>query len=560
LKEFSGKTVFPGIALGPVYVLKRPELSVHSNPQADSPAELAAFESAKCQADKELEALYEKTLEELGENEADIIDVQRMMLQDGDFLDAVENYIKNESYTAVYAVTLAGRRFSEFFANLDDPYMRSRAADISDISRRITGILAGIDGCPELDCPSVVVSDDISPSETLQLDRKHIRAFVTCQGSSNSHTAILAGILKIPSIVQARMPLDDTLHGKQMAVDGHTGKIYLEPDDVTLMRLKEKQKNDEKAKQELEAVRGLPSVTKDGRKIELAANIGSVDDLAEVLAGDAEGVGLFRSEFLYLSGINYPGEEQQFNAYRTVAEALKGKRVIIRTMDIGSDKQADYFCLEKEENPALGYRAIRLCFDRPEIFRTQLRAIYRASAYGKIAVMFPMITSLWEFRRCKELAIQIQEELKGEGIPVGNVELGIMIETPAAALCSEDFAGEVDFFSVGTNDLTQYTLAVDRQNAKLEPFLNTHHPALVKLLRMVAENAHKAGIWAGICGELAADTEMLELFLKMGYSELSVSPAYILGLRKRIREIDFSDRLNVMESEVTANGRDKIPY
>jgi phosphotransferase system enzyme I (PtsI) len=466
-----------------------------------------------------------------------IVDVQRIMLQDGDFLDAVQALIRDQSKNAAYAVEQTGRQFYEMFAALDDPYMKARAPDIADISRRLTAILLGVKTDFALTEPSIVIAEDLSPSDTLGLEKKLIRAFVTRGGSTNSHTAILARILKIPSLVQSDVSLDKEMDGKPAAVDGHAGRLYVEPDAAHIKELKKKLDKDKVLEASLEGMRGLPTVTGNGRKIELAANIGGVDDLEAVLANDAEGIGLFRSEFLFLGRNDSPGEEEQFSAYRKAAEALDGKRVIIRTLDIGADKQAAYLELDKEENPALGLRAIRLCFQRPEIFKTQLRAVYRASAFGKIAVMFPMIASLWELRKCKEFAAEVREELAAEGAAMGKVELGIMIETPAAAICADEFAGEAEFFSVGTNDLTQYTLAIDRQNAKLEGFLDQHHPSLLRLLKFVAESAVKAGIWAGICGELAADPEMTETFIDMGYSELSVSPGFILGMRKRIREM-----------------------
>ncbi|MDR0403525.1 MAG: phosphoenolpyruvate--protein phosphotransferase [Treponema sp.] len=540
MKEFSGKTVFPGVAFGKLCLLLKPDLGVDTSPAADPDAEKKAFRSAIQTANRELSALFEKTSEEIGEDEAMIVDVQRMMLQDEDYIEAVDAFIRDDLNKAAYAVDRAGRQFFDMFSALDDPYMKARASDIADISRRLTAILLNESTVFSLSGPSVVIADDLTPSDTLTLDKKLIRAFVTRKGSTNSHTAILARILKIPSIVQAGVPLEKAFDGKNAAVDGHRGKLYVEPDEETMLRLEERQKNDEAEEAALDAFRGLPTVTKDGKKVELAANIGSVEDLESALANDAEGIGLFRSEFLYLGRTNYPDEEEQFESYRKVAEAMNGRRVIIRTLDIGADKQAAYLDLEKEENPALGLRAIRLCFERPEMFVTQLRAIYRASAYGKIAVMFPMIASLWELRRCKETAAEVREELVKKGVPVGDVELGIMVETPAAAICADELAREADFFSVGTNDLTQYTLAIDRQNARLERFLDTHHPALRKLLAMIAESAHKAGIWAGICGELAADSQMTKTLLSMGYDELSMSPGFILGMRKRIREMDLS--------------------
>ncbi|MDR2245055.1 MAG: phosphoenolpyruvate--protein phosphotransferase [Treponema sp.] len=530
--------MFPGIAFGIAWLFKRQELSIDESPSVSPKDEWDLFEAAKKRTDEELEAIYEKTKAEIGEEDANIIDVQRMILEDGDFLEAVEDLIENESFRAAHAVTSAGKRFADFFAGLEDPYMKARSADMADVSRRIVELLLDRRESFVLHEPSVIVAEDLSPSETLQLDKKLIRAFVTRRGSTNSHTAILARTFKIPSLVQAEIPLDDDMNGRAMAVDGHEGAVYLEPDEETFKRLEARQRRDEEERRELERMRGLPTVTRDGRKLELFVNIGGVEDMEAALNEDAEGIGLFRSEFLYLGREAPPGEEEQFNAYRRVAEGMGGKKVVIRTMDIGADKQAAWLGLEEEANPALGCRAIRICFDRPDLFRTQLRAIYRASAYGKIAVMFPMITSLWELQQCRKTAEAVRRELSDEGVRTGDVELGIMIETPAAALCAAELAREADFFSVGTNDLTQYTLAIDRQNEKLDRFMDTRHPALLRLLRMIVEDAHKAGIWVGICGELAADPEMTGRLIEMGYDELSVSPAFVLKTRKRIREMN----------------------
>ena len=538
MEQYSGKTVFQGVAFGKSTLLIKEELVLDKSPCANPDDEWTVFTGAVQTADKQLEVLFEKTRKELGEEEALIIDVQRMMLQDDDFLEAVKDLIQKETSRAAYAVERVGKQFYDQFAALDDPYMQARAPDIADLSRRLVSIITGTEVAFTLTEPSIVIAEDLTPSDTLSLDKKMIRAFVTRKGSTNSHTAILARILKIPSIVQSDIPLNKGFYGKEAAVDGHAGVVYIEPDEATSKKLKKLEEADKAEKKSLETLRGLPSVTKSGKKIELAANIGSVEDLQAVLDNDAEGIGLFRSEFLYMGRNNYPGEEEQFNAYKTVAEALKGKRVIIRTLDIGADKQAAYFGLPKEENPALGYRAVRICLDRTDMFKTQLRALYRAAAFGKIAVMFPMITSVWELKRCKELAAEARAELIKQGKTAGDIELGIMVETPAAALCADELAKEAAFFSVGTNDLTQYTLALDRQNADLDKYLDTHHPALVKLLAMIAVSAHKAGIWAGICGELAADPEMTASLVSMGYDELSVSPSFILGLRKRIREME----------------------
>ena len=538
MQKFSGKTVFPGIAFGSAAILIKKDLALDTSPSSNPAEELKAFNEAIKTADSQLAELFEKTRKEVGEEEALIIDVQRMMLEDEDFLEAVNDLINNEASRAAYAVERVGKQFYDQFAALEDAYMQARAPDIADISHRLAAIISGIDTTFAISKPSVVIAEDLTPSDTLSLDKKLIRAFVTRKGSVNSHTAILARILKIPSVIQANIPLDRDFDGKEAAVDGHTGIVYLEPDKAAVEMLQNRDKADKEEEKSLEAFRGIPTITKSGKKIELAANIGSVDDLPSVLSNDAEGIGLFRSEFLYMGRNNYPGEEEQFKAYKAAAEALKGKRVIIRTLDIGADKQASYFNLPEEENPALGYRAVRICLDRTEMFKTQLRALYRAAAFGKIAVMFPMIASVWELKRCKEIAAEVKSELEKEGKTTGDVELGIMVETPAAAICADDLAKEAAFFSVGTNDLTQYTLAIDRQNADLEKYLDTHHPALIKLLAMIADSAHKAGIWAGICGELASDPEMTKTLIEMGYDELSVSPSFILGMRKRIREME----------------------
>lgn len=544
MEIYSGKGVFPGISFGTLYLMQKADVSVDKSAAPDSDFEWEMFEQAKKQADNELSGLFEKTRIGMGEAEAMIIDVQRMILEDGDFNEAVEEYIKRDKKRAACAVESAGSDFYEFFAGLDDPTMKARATDVADVSGRIVGILLGKNDETHLNVPSVIVADDLTPSETLQLDKTLIRAFVIRRGSASSHTAILARSLNIPSIVQANIPLDASLNGKAVVVDGREGKIYIDPDAETTKNMCSLQEKDLAEKQCLDVMRGQPSVTKDGHSIQLFANIGSDGDLEATLAADAEGIGLFRSEFLYLGRDDFPDETVQFEAYRRVAEGMDGRLVTIRTMDIGADKKVDYFNLEPEENPALGYRAIRICFSEPDMFKTQLRAIYRASAYGMIAIMFPMISSLWEVRRCKELAAAARAELVENGVPTGEVLLGIMIETPAAAIISDTLAEEVDFFSIGTNDLTQYTLAIDRQNQRLEPFLDTHHPAVMRLLKTVADNAHAAGIWVGICGELAADESLLRDFMEMGFDELSVSPGYILGMRKKIRDMDLSDDKN----------------
>lgn len=538
MEIFQGKGVFPGVAFGSVYVMQRQDTVIAATPAPDAEAEWARFLAAKKEADGQLEALFEKTRVEIGEEEAMIIDVQRMMLEDGDFNEAVENRIREGRFSAPYAVSETGKEFSAFFASLDDPYMKARATDVADASHRLVDVLLGRRTNLQFSKPVIVVADDLTPSETLQMDKNMIRAFVIRRGSSNSHTAILARIMNIPCIVQADVPLSSEMVDQEMVVDGEHGICYLEPDEKTREEMLEKQKKEQEVREMLDSVRGLPTITKDGRTVRLYANIGNVEDLNAVLDHDSEGIGLFRSEFLYLGREDYPTEDDLFEAYRAVAETMGTKQVIVRTLDIGADKQVDYFKLDEEENPALGLRGIRICIDRPDLFKTQLRAIYRASAFGNIAMMFPMITSLWEVRRCKELAAEVRSELTEQGIFIGEVDLGVMIETPASVLIADALAKEVDFFSVGTNDLTQYTLAIDRQNNKLDQFCDTHHPAVLELLRMTAAAANRGGIWAGICGELAADPEMTELLLEMGYAELSVSPVFTLELRKRIREMD----------------------
>ncbi|GHV43442.1 phosphoenolpyruvate-protein phosphotransferase [Spirochaetia bacterium] len=537
MKCYSGKSVYPGIAFGTVFLLQRPDFIIDESPAADPLSEWSRFEEVKQLADAELELLFEKTLAEIGEEEAGIIDVQRMILADEDFIETVKGHIMDEAHRAAHAVSRAGRRFSKMFADLDDPYMKARAPDIADAAQRMVRILLEYKNESQITVPSVIVADDLSPSETLQLDKTLIRAFVIRRGSANSHTAILARTLKIPSLIQADIPLAAEINGSPIAVDTHEGSIYLDPDEGTIRRLETLGNRDREEDALLETFRGLPSVTAGGYRVNLFVNIGGPEDLEAVLANDAEGIGLFRSEFLYLARDDFPGEDEQFAAYRTVAEGMKGRPVIIRTLDIGADKRIGYFGLEPEENPALGYRAIRICFDRPEIFKTQLRAIYRASAFGNISIMFPMIASLWELRRCKDAAAEAHNELAKEGIPFGTVPLGIMIETPAAALTADELAKEADFFSVGTNDLTQYTLAADRQNENLAPFSDSHHPAVLRLLQMTAESARRAGIWAGICGELASDPALTETFLEMGYTELSVSPGFVLRTRRNIRNL-----------------------
>lgn len=534
MKKGTGRPVFSGVAIGRAYIYKKQQAALPTS-CGDASVEQRHFEEAKEEARAQLQALFEKTCKEIGEEQGMIIDVQMMMLDDLDYLESIEAMIKNGA-SAAEAVKETGDTFAAAFAAMDDDYMKARAVDVKDVSTRIVTILCGGKTGFSMEEPGILVAEDLTPSETVQMPKDKILAFVTRQGSSNSHTAILARIMNIPSLVQTQINLDDEIDGKQMIVDGFEGSYYIEPDEQTLAVMKEKRHATEEYRQQLEAYRGKESVTRGGRKINLFANIGNPDDLVHVIEGDAEGVGLMRSEFLYLGRTDFPTEEELFEAYKKVVEGLGGRRVVIRTLDIGADKQADYFGLEHEENPALGLRGIRICLEREDVFRPQMRAIYRASAYGPVSVMFPMIASLWEVRKVKEFCAKIREELIAEGVAVGEVELGIMIETPAAAIMSAQLAKEVDFFSVGTNDLTQYTLAIDRQNPNLDAFYDAHHPAVLELLRQVAHNAHEAGIWAGICGELGADASLTETFLEMGYDELSVSPGRVLELRKKVCE------------------------
>lgn len=542
MEVYQGKGVFHGIAFGTVHLLQKQDTAIENTYVQDTATEWERFLAAKHETDLQLEALFEKTKVEIGEDEAMIIDVQRLMLEDGDFGDAIEKCIRQEHCNAAFAVSKTGKEFSAFFASLEDPYMKARATDVLDVAHRLTDVLLGRRSSLQFTHPVIVVADDLTPSETLQMNKAMVRAFVVRRGSSNSHTAILAKIMNIPCIVQtADVPITPELNGKEMIVDGGRGICYLEPDEATRMEMLAKQAEEQQTRELLDSMRGLPTITKDGRKIKLYSNIGNVEDLEAVLENDSEGIGLFRSEFLYLGRQDYPTEDELFEAYRKVVEGMGRKQVIIRTLDIGADKKVDYFKLDEEENPALGLRGIRICIDRPELFKTQLRAIYRASAFGSIAIMFPMITSLWEVRRCKELAAEVRSELTDQGVYIGEVELGIMVETPSAVIIADTLAKEVEFFSVGTNDLTQYALAIDRQNSKLDKFYDPRHPAVLEMLRMIAAAAKNNGIWAGICGELAADPELTSVFVNMGYQELSVSPVYTLEMRKRIRDMDGNE-------------------
>ena len=533
-----GKSVFGGVAIGRIAFYKRREKQVRRVRVEDTAAEIARFEDAQNQGIEQLGRLYEKAIRDVGEDSAAIFEVHQMMLMDLDYVDSITNIIQSQEVNAEYAIATTGDNFAQMFASMDDAYMQGRAADVKDVSERLLEILSG-GGNAGVDAeePVIVAADDLVPSETVQLDKEKVLAFATMYGSANSHTAILARTMNIPAVIGLGEELKKEYDGHMAAVDGMTGTLYIDPDEETLARMQEKREADLQQKKLLEELKGKENVTLSGQKINVYANIGNLSDVGTVLKNDAGGIGLFRSEFLYLESGDFPTEEQQFQVYKQVAENMAGRKVIIRTLDIGADKQVSYFGLDKEENPALGYRAIRICLTRPEIFKTQLRALYRASAYGQIAIMFPMIISVGEVRRIKEIIEEVKEELRGAGIPFNeNLETGIMIETPAAVMVSRDLAKEVDFFSVGTNDLTQYTLAIDRQNQKLDAFYDAHHPAVLAMIRMAAESAHAEGKWIGICGELGADLELTGTFLEMGIDELSVSPSMVLPLRKRIRE------------------------
>lgn len=540
MEQIFGKGVSKGVAAGPISFYRRASGVIPRHEVSDTAAELERFRAARETAKEQLAKLYDKALAEAGEDAAMLFEAHQMMLDDLDFVESIEGMIENDRVNAEAAVSDTGAQFAEMFAAMDDSYMQARAADIRDISARVIGILTG-EGESGIvsDVPCIVAADDLAPSETVQLDKALILGFITAGGSANSHTAILARTMGIPAIISAGDALQPEMEGKYAIIDGQTGEAVIEPDDAERERLLKKQAKEKALKELLDQLKGKPNVTKDGRNVMVYCNIGSPADIDAVLQNDGGGIGLFRSEFLYLQGSDYPTEDEQFEAYKSVAERMGSRRVIIRTLDIGADKQADYFHLDKEENPAMGLRAIRICLTRPEVFRTQLRALYRASAYGKIAIMFPMITSVWEVQEIKRICRNIRAELAEEGVPMADkVELGIMIETPAAVMMSAELAREVDFFSVGTNDLTQYTLAVDRQGVGLDRFFDAHHPAVLRMLCMAAENAHKAGIWIGICGELGADAELIETFLSMGIDELSVSPSAVLPLRSAIRSID----------------------
>lgn len=529
-----GKSVFGGIAIGRLFIYNKKENQVKREKITDVEAEITRFTDAKETAKEQLKGFYEKAVKEVGEVNAAIFEVHQMMLDDLDYVESITNMIRTQEVNAEFAVASTGDNFSKMFAAMDDDYMKERAADVKDISNRVISILQNAEnGSVTGEKPVILLADDLAPSETVQLDKSKVLSFVTRHGSTNSHTAILARTMNIPALIG--IDFSEDVNGKMGIVDGYTGKLYIEPDEETMKKYEAKKAEDENKKRLLLELKGKENVTLDGKKINLYANIGGVADVANALSNDAGGIGLFRSEFLYLESEDYPTEEAQFAAYKTVAENMAGKKVIIRTLDIGADKQVDYFHMEKEENPAMGYRAIRICLDRPEIFKTQLRAIYRASYYGTISIMFPMIISVKEVKRIKEIVAEVKAELTTEGIPFKDCELGIMIETPAAVMISDLLAEEVDFFSIGTNDLTQYTLAIDRQNPKLDSFYDSHHEAILRMLQMVVDNGHKHGCWVGICGELGADTTLTSTFLKMGFDELSVSPAMILRVREEIR-------------------------
>lgn len=535
--KLEGKSVFSGIAIGKCKIFGKKDQVVKRSKVTDTDLEIKRFTQAKEQAKSQLAALYEKALKEVGEANAAIFEVHQMMLDDLDYVESITNMISSQGINAEYAVATTGDNFAEMFAAMDDDYMRERAADVKDISNRVIHILQGGSEQAGLgDQPVIILADDLAPSETVQLDKSKVLSFVTRHGSTNSHTAILARTMNIPALIGVDYPED--AEGHMAVVDGRNGVFLLDPTEEELTKYEALRREEVEKARLLQELKGKENVTKAGREIALYANIGGVGDVASVLANDAGGIGLFRSEFLYLETEDYPSEDQQFKAYRTVAENMAGKKVIIRTLDIGADKQVDYFGLEHEENPAMGYRAIRICLDRKEIFKTQLRAIYRASYYGNISIMFPMIISVDEVKAAKEMCATVQEELKSEGIPYGKVELGIMIETPAAVMISDLLAKEVDFFSVGTNDLTQYTLAIDRQNPKLDNIYDAHHLAILRMLQMIIDNGHKEGCWVGICGELGADVTLTDTFIKMGIDELSVSPSMILKVREQIRNSD----------------------
>ena len=539
MQIYKGKSVFGGIAIGKISVYKKDEQLVKRVKIEDADAEMERYTDARNIAAAQLQKLYDKALKEVGEANAAIFEVHQMMLEDEDYNESVENIIHSQMVYAEYAVASTADNFAQMFEAMDDDYMRGRAADVRDISERVITVLAGGAGSGlDSDEPVIIAADDLAPSETVQLDKDKVLSFVTAHGSENSHTAILARTMGIPALIGTGIDLDETVDGKLGIVDGTNGVVYVDPDAELLEEMKKKQQEEQEKKRLLQTLKGKENITLDGQKVMLYANVGNIKDLGIALQNDAGGIGLFRSEFIYLGQDHYPTEEEQFQIYKTVAETMAGRRVIIRTLDIGADKQCDYFELDKEDNPAMGLRAIRICLTRPEIFKTQLRALFRASVYGNINIMYPMIISVDEVRQIKAIVEEVKAELTEQGIEYGNPAQGIMIETPASVMMSRELAEEVDFFSIGTNDLTQYTLAIDRQNSKLDKFFDSHHPAVLRMIQMTVENAHKAGIWCGICGELGADQALTKDFLAMGVDELSVSPGSILPLRKIILETD----------------------
>ncbi len=541
MEVYQGKSVFGGIAIGRISVYKKDEQQVKRVKIEDPDREIERFRQAKQTALEQLQGLYQKALKEVGEANAAIFEIHQMMLDDDDYNESIENIIRMQQVNAEYAVASTGDNFAQMFATMEDDYMRARSADVKDISERVLNVLGGgASGSMDAEEPVIIVADDLAPSETVQLNKDLVLSFVTVHGSVNSHTAILARTMSIPALIGTDIPLTEAVDGKLGIVDGRNGCIYVDPDAETLGKMQQLKQEEQEKKELLQTLKGRENVTIDGKKIMLYANIGNSKDLAAVLQNDAGGIGLFRSEFIYLERETFPTEEEQFQIYRTVAETMAGKPVIIRTLDIGADKKCDYFEMEPEENPAMGCRAIRICLTRPEIFKTQLRALFRASAFGNISIMYPMIISLEEVHRIKEIVAEVKQELTEQGVTFGEPKQGIMIETPAAVMMSEELAKEVDFFSIGTNDLTQYTLAIDRQNPKLDAFYDPHHPAVLRMIQMVVDKAHKAGIWAGICGELGADQTLTRRFLAMGVDELSMSPGSILPVRKIILETDVT--------------------
>lgn len=539
MEGLKGKSVYKGVALGKISVLRKNDYVVKRVKVENPEGEIQRVEEAREKAKAQLQRLYEKAVKEVGEASAAIFEVHQMMLEDEDYNESIENIIRTQEVNAEYAVAATGDNFSQMFASMDDDYMKARAADVKDISERLVRNLYGGDGMDmEFDEPVIIVAEDLSPSETVQMDKEKILAFVTVHGSTNSHTAILARMMNIPALIGVPMDLEQLQNGMEAVVDGFTGEVYFNPTEEVRTAARQKIQEEQEKRSLLLELKGKENVTKGGRKINIYANIGSVGDMGYVLENDAGGIGLFRSEFLYIGRNELPSEEEQFQVYKQVAQTMAGKKVIIRTLDIGADKQADYLGLDKEENPALGYRAIRICLTQSDIFKTQLRALLRAAVYGNISVMYPMITSVEEVMKIKEIVKEVKEELEQSGTPYKDVEEGIMIETPASVMVSDDLAQHVDFFSIGTNDLTQYTLAIDRQNEKLDSFYNPHHKAILRMIQMVVDNAHKAGKWAGICGELGADTELTKTFVEMGVDELSVAPSMILRLRKIVRDMD----------------------